>query len=174
MLKIVNFSKQYGSKIAVSNLNLLVQKGDIMGFIGKNGAGKTTTLKACMGIIRPTTGDIYVNDVSILANPIDCKREMAFVPDTPMLEEYMTGIQYLNFICDIYRVPVKTRKPIYIHGIFLGDYSQGRCLSLFFLKATVLLSMPLRSGEYSSISDKYPPVKQARHAFHAEQVSRCR
>ena len=88
MLKIVNFSKQYGSKIAVSNLNLLVQKGDIMGFIGKNGAGKTTTLKACMGIIRPTTGDIYVNDVSILANPIDCKREMAFVPDTPMLEEY--------------------------------------------------------------------------------------
>ena len=103
MLKIVNFSKQYGSKIAV-------QKGDIMGFIGKNGAGKTTTLKACMGIIRPTTGDIYVNDVSILANPIDCKREMAFVPDTPMLEEYMTGIQYLNFICDIYRVPVKTRK----------------------------------------------------------------
>ena len=110
MLKIVNFSKQYGSKIAVSNLNLLVQKGDIMGFIGKNGAGKTTTLKACMGIIRPTTGDIYVNDVSILANPIDCKREMAFVPDTPMLEEYMTGIQYLNFICDIYRVPVKTRK----------------------------------------------------------------
>ena len=65
MLKIVNFSKQYGSKIAVSNLNLLVQKGDIMGFIGRNGAGKTTTLKACMGIIRPTTGDIYVNDVSI-------------------------------------------------------------------------------------------------------------
>lgn len=58
MLKIVNFSKQYGSKIAVSNLNLLVQKGDIMGFIGRNGAGKTTTLKACMGIIRPTTGDI--------------------------------------------------------------------------------------------------------------------
>lgn len=70
MLKIVNFSKQYGSKIAVSNLNLLVQKGDIMGFIGKNGAGKTTTLKACMGIIRPTTGDIYVNDVYVKPDAI--------------------------------------------------------------------------------------------------------
>ena len=92
MLEIKNFSKKYGDKEAVSHLSLVVNDGDIMGFVGKNGAGKTTTLKACMGIITITEGDILLDGRSVVTEPIVCKRKMAYVPDTPRLEEYMTGI----------------------------------------------------------------------------------
>lgn len=103
MLEIKNFSKKYGDKEAVSSLSFVVNDGDIMGFVGKNGAGKTTTLKACMGIITLTEGDILLDGISVVKDPIVCKRSMAYVPDTPRLEEYMTGMQYLNFVCDIVR-----------------------------------------------------------------------
>lgn len=87
MLEIKNFSKKYGDKEAVSNLSFVVNDGDIMGFVGKNGAGKTTTLKACMGIITLTEGDILLDGISVVKDPIVCKRSMAYVPDTPRLEE---------------------------------------------------------------------------------------
>lgn len=96
MLEIKNFSKKYGDKEAVSHLSFVVNDGDIMGFVGKNGAGKTTTLKACMGIITITEGDILLDGISVVKEPIVCKRKMAYVPDTPRLEEYMTGMQYLS------------------------------------------------------------------------------
>ena len=110
MLEIKNFSKKYGDKEAVSHLNFVVNDGDIMGFVGKNGAGKTTTLKAGMGIITITEGDILLDGISVVKEPIVCKRKMAYVPDTPRLEEYMTGMQYLNFVCDIYQISAKERK----------------------------------------------------------------
>lgn len=96
-------------KCAVKNLSLNIQTGDIYGFIGKNGAGKTSTLKACFGIIPISNGDILLCGNSIKKKPILSKKKMAFVPDEPMIEEYMTGIQYLNFVCDIYAVPKKKR-----------------------------------------------------------------
>lgn len=95
MLEIRNLSKSYGEKKAVCNLNLIVEDGDIMGFIGKNGAGKTTTLKSCLGIVGIDKGEILLDGVSILKEPIVCKKKMAYVPDNPQLDEYMTGIQYL-------------------------------------------------------------------------------
>ena len=110
MLQIKNLSKSYGAKKAVSNLSFVVEDGDIMGFIGKNGAGKTTTLKACLGIIGIDEGEILLDGTSVLKKPMACKRKMAYVPDNPQLDEYMTGLQYLNFICDIYEVPSKMRK----------------------------------------------------------------
>lgn len=110
MLQIKNLSKSYGAKKAVSNLSFVVEDGDIMGFIGKNGAGKTTTLKACLGIIGIDEGEILLDGTSVLKEPMACKRKMAYVPDNPQLDEYMTGLQYLNFICDIYEVPSKMRK----------------------------------------------------------------
>lgn len=110
MLQIKNLSKSYGAKKAVSNLSFVVEDGDIMGFIGKNGAGKTTTLKACLGIIGIDEGEILLDGTSVLREPMACKRKMAYVPDNPQLDEYMTGLQYLNFICDIYEVPSKMRK----------------------------------------------------------------
>jgi len=112
MLEIRNLSKSYGEKKAVCNLNLIVEDGDIMGFIGKNGAGKTTTLKSCLGIVGIDKGEILLDGVSILKEPIVCKKKMAYVPDNPQLDEYMTGIQYLNFIADIYAVPSQNRKYI--------------------------------------------------------------
>ena len=110
MLQIKNLSKSYGAKKAVSNLSFVVEDGDIMGFIGKNGAGKTTTLKACLGIIGIDEGEILLDGTSVLKEPLACKQKMAYVPDNPQLDEYMTGLQYINFICDIYEVPSKMRK----------------------------------------------------------------
>ena len=109
MLEIRNLSKAYGTKIAVNNLSFTVEDGDIMGFIGKNGAGKTTTLKSCLGLIKIDSGEILLDGVSIMKNSILCKKKMAYVPDNPQLDEYLTGIQYLNFICDVYEVSQKER-----------------------------------------------------------------
>ena len=110
MLEIKNLAKTFGTKIAVDRLSFTVEDSDIMGFIGKNGAGKTTTLKSCLGIIGMDCGEILLDGISITQKPIACKKKMAYVPDNPQLDEYMTGIQYLNFICDIYETPYKERK----------------------------------------------------------------
>ena len=109
MLKIQNFSKVYDGKTAVDNLSLEVEAGDIYAFIGHNGAGKTTTIKACCGILQFEQGDIFINGLSIKESPIECKRQMAYIPDNPELYEYLSGIKYLNFVADIYGVGKKER-----------------------------------------------------------------
>lgn len=111
MLEIKNLTKIYpNGKKAVSNLNMTIDNGDLCGFIGKNGAGKTTTLKACLTIHDFEAGEILLDGISIKSAPTECKKKMAYVPDTPILETYLTGLQYLNFVCDIYEVPTHTRK----------------------------------------------------------------
>ena len=109
MLKIQNFSKVYDGKPAVDNLSLEVEAGDIYAFIGHNGAGKTTTIKSCCGILQFEQGDIFINGLSIKESPIECKRQMAYIPDNPELYEYVSGIKYLNFVADIYGVGKKER-----------------------------------------------------------------
>ncbi len=104
MLRITNLTKTYGDKVAVDNLSLHIAPGEIFGFIGHNGAGKTTTLKACCGILQFDRGEILVDGKSIQKDPIGCKQVMAYVPDNPDLYEFLTGIQYLNFVADIYGV----------------------------------------------------------------------
>lgn len=111
MLSIKNFTKTYKSgKKAVDNLNLTIEAGDIYGFIGHNGAGKTTTLKAVAGIHSFEEGDIRINGISICENPLACKQITAYIPDNPDIYEYLTGIQYLNFIADIFHISAKLRK----------------------------------------------------------------
>ena len=110
MLKIENFTKKYGDKTAVSQLDLTIGKGEIYGFIGHNGAGKTTTIKAVAGILGFEDGQIYIDGVSVKEDPIACKKKMAYIPDNPDLYEFMTGIQYLNFIADIYGVSSEVRQ----------------------------------------------------------------
>ena len=104
MLEIVNFSKSYveGRK-AVDEVSLKVEKGDIFAFVGLNGAGKSTTLKAIMGVLPFREGDILIDGVSILKDPIGCKLKMAYVPDNPEVYAYMRGIDYIKFILSIYR-----------------------------------------------------------------------
>ena len=110
VLSIRNFSKTYrGGKRAVAGLSLDICAGDIFGFIGHNGAGKTTTLKAVSGILDFEAGEIRIDGHSIQEEPMWCKERMAYLPDNPDLYEYLTGIQYLNFIGDVYRVPGKVR-----------------------------------------------------------------
>ena len=110
MLKIDHLTKTYGEKKAIDDLSLHIQAGEIYGFIGHNGAGKTTTLKAVAGILQFDAGEIIVNGRSIRTQPLDCKRDMAYIPDNPDLYEYMTGIKYLNFIADIFGVDAQTRQ----------------------------------------------------------------
>lgn len=109
MLQIKNLTKRYGDKLAVDNLSLHIMPGEIYGFIGHNGAGKTTTIKACTGILNFEEGDILIDGVSIKEKPLECKKQMAYIPDNPDMYDFMTGIGYLNFIADIFGVPEEVR-----------------------------------------------------------------
>lgn len=121
MLRIENFTKAYGEKVAVDHLTLHIAPGEIFGFIGHNGAGKTTTLKACCGILPFDSGNILIGGRSIQDDPIGCKQIMAYVPDNPDLYEFLTGIQYLDFVADIYGVSKEDRTArIEKYGKLLG------------------------------------------------------
>lgn len=111
MLEIKNLTKTYkGGKKAVSNLNISVKAGDIYGFIGHNGAGKTSTIKCIVGIHDFDKGEILINDMSVKEEPIKCKSMLAYIPDNPDIYEYLTGIQYLNFMADMYGVSAGERE----------------------------------------------------------------
>ena len=110
MLEIRNLTKVYGEKRAVDDLSLHIAPGEIYGFIGHNGAGKTTTLKSVAGILSFDSGEIEIDGVSILKNPLECKRRMAYIPDNPDLYDYMSGIKYLNLIGDVFGVDAATRR----------------------------------------------------------------
>lgn len=111
MLEIINFSKSYkNGKRAVNNVSIKVNSGEIFAFIGHNGAGKTTTIKAIVGILEFDEGDILIDGDSINIDPIKCKRKIAYIPDNPDIYEALTGIQYLNFIADIYKVSKEERE----------------------------------------------------------------
>ncbi len=110
MLQIQHLTKTYGDKTAVNDLSLHILPGEIYGFIGHNGAGKTTTLKSVAGILGFDSGDILVCGVSVRKDPIACKQRLAYIPDNPDLYDFMTGIQYLNFIADIFGVDAAKRQ----------------------------------------------------------------
>ena len=110
MLRIENLTKMYGSHAAVDHLSLHIQPGEIYGFIGHNGAGKTTTLKSVAGILPYDEGEIYIRDISIRHNPIEAKKIMAYIPDNPDLYEFMSGVQFLNFVADIFEVSQADRE----------------------------------------------------------------
>lgn len=111
MIEIKNVSKSYDGKVkALNDISFKIDNGEIFAFIGHNGAGKTTMIKSLVGILDFDSGDILINDKSIKKEPIECKREMAYVPDNPDLYENMTGLDFINFICDIYDVSLEERK----------------------------------------------------------------
>ncbi len=112
MLKIENLTKTYGEKRAVDDLTLHINPGEIYGFIGHNGAGKTTAIKSCCGILPFDQGEIFIKGMSVKENPLECKKVLAYIPDNPDLYEFMTGIQYLNFIADIFAVEADRRQTL--------------------------------------------------------------
>lgn len=112
MIEITAVSKSYsgGSKKAVDNLDLTVKPGEIFGFLGPNGAGKTTTIKMLVGLLRPDAGTIRINGYDMADQPLEAKRQIGYVPDTPEVYDRLTGLEYLNFIGDIYNVPAAARQ----------------------------------------------------------------
>lgn len=150
MIIINNVSKTYarGRVKAVNSINLEVKKGEIFGFLGPNGAGKTTTIKMITGILKPDEGQIFVNGINVVSEPIKAKKQIGFVPDNPEIFNRLTGIEYLNFIADIYEVDGKQRyKKINelaeIFGIkdalnsSIGSYSHGMKQKLIIIGALI-------------------------------------
>ena len=109
VLSIEHLTKIYGDKKAVDDLSLTIEAGEIYGFIGHNGAGKTTTLKAVAGILAFDEGEIHINENSVREKPLECKKELAYIPDNPDLYEFMSGISFLNFIADIFGIRTEDR-----------------------------------------------------------------
>lgn len=111
MIKIENVSKSYNKKNkTIDNINLEIKSGEIFGFLGPNGAGKTTTIKMITGILDIDEGDIFIDNNSITRNPIEAKKAFGYVPDSPDMFLRLRGIEYLNFMADIYDVPEDIRK----------------------------------------------------------------
>ena len=148
MLKIVDFTKNYGEKCAVDALSLEIGEGEICAFIGHNGAGKTTTLKACIGIIDFDEGDIFINGVSVKRDPMYTKSITAYIPDNPDLYPYLSGIKYLNFVADVFGVSEADRNSRIAHfadklglskdlGEKIGAYSHGMKQKLAIIAAWI-------------------------------------
>ncbi|MEK3714482.1 ABC transporter ATP-binding protein [Paenibacillus sp. FSL R7-0333] len=120
MLTIKNFTKSYkGGAKAVDDLSLEVERGDIYGFIGHNGAGKTTTIRAVVGVLDFEQGEIEIDGISIKKDPLACKAKIAYIPDNPDLYDHLTGIQYLNFIGDLFNVSKADRERL------IGQYGDA-------------------------------------------------
>ncbi len=148
MLEIKNVTKKYGNKVAINNLSLEVKDGEIFGFIGHNGAGKTTIIKAIVGIHEFDEGQILIDNKSIKDFPLECKKKIAYVPDNPDIYNSFSGIDYLNFIADIYEVSLEKREELIkkYSGMFeltesLGDliesYSHGMKQKLTIISALI-------------------------------------
>lgn len=110
MIEIKNVTKKYGDKVALKDINFTVEDGEIFAFIGHNGAGKTTLIKAIVGIHDFDEGEIKINGKSIKTDSVECKKELAYVPDNPELYESMKAIDFINFVCDMYEVPQEVRE----------------------------------------------------------------
>ena len=147
MLKIQGLTKYYGKFLAVDNLSLHVKKGEVYGFIGHNGAGKSTTIKAIVGALSFDGGDVLIDDKSIKTQDIECKQKIAYIPDNPDIYEYLTGIQYINFICDIFGVKSERNDRIKKYasafemekhlGDLISSYSHGMKQKLVLISALV-------------------------------------
>ena len=150
MIEIKNFSFTYpaAGKTAVKNLSMTIHEGDLFAFIGHNGAGKTTTIKAMVGILDFSEGDILIDGLSIKKDALKCKQIMAYIPDNPDLYDSLTGIQFLNFIGDVYNIPSDKRqaliekyaKALEIYndlGSFISSYSHGMKQKLVFVAAFI-------------------------------------
>ena len=148
MLEIKNVTKKYGNKIAIDNINFEVEDGEIFGFIGHNGAGKTTLIKSIVGIHDFEQGDILINGVSMKEEPLICKKSLAYIPDNPDIYLNLTGIDYLNFIGDIYEVEAAKRKKLieeYANlfeilpnlGDLISSYSHGMKQKLVIISALI-------------------------------------
>lgn len=148
MLKIENLTKKFGEKIAVDKLSIEVESGQICAFIGHNGAGKTTTLRCIAGITGFEEGEITIDGINVKQNPLEAKKNIAYLPDNPELYEHLKGIDYLNFIADVFNIDKSTRqqrveiyaKKLEIYnelGYPISSYSHGMKQKLALVSALI-------------------------------------
>ncbi|HLN88907.1 MAG TPA: ABC transporter ATP-binding protein [Candidatus Binatia bacterium] len=109
-VELVGVTKRYNEILAVNNMNLTINTGEIFALLGPNGSGKSTTLKMLLGLVQPTAGSINVLDVDVQKNPVAVKQQVGYVPESPNVYEFLTGIEYLDFIADIYGVPTAEKQ----------------------------------------------------------------
>lgn len=178
MIKVENFTKKYGNKIAANDITFEVKPGEIFGFLGPNGAGKTTTIKAIVGLLKPDSGKISVSGVDVINDGVESKKKFTFVPDNPDIYESMTGYQYLNFLANVYEVSEEERKArvekyarlFEIEGD-LNDYIQGFSHGM---KQKVALIGALISDPDVLILDEPMVGLDAKSAFNLKQLMRER
>jgi ABC-2 type transport system ATP-binding protein len=145
-----DLSKTYskGDVKAVDNINLNIKSGEIFGFLGPNGAGKTTTIKMIVGLLKPDNGSIFVNGIDVWEKPIDAKKQISYVPDSPEIYDKLKGIEYLNFIADMYEIPKEIRQERmekyleifnlkHAMGDIIGSYSHGMKQKLVLISALI-------------------------------------
>ncbi len=136
MIKFINVTKNYGKLVAVNNLNLEIKRGEIFGFLGPNGAGKTTTIKMLCGLVVPTYGEIYIDGITLKNNPVEYKKKFAYIPDKPFVFEKLRGIEYIEFIANLYDVDSHKFKELFTRYVklfemedylndFIESYSHG-------------------------------------------------
>lgn len=149
MLKIRNLSKYFGNIKAVDDISFDVYDGEIFGFLGPNGAGKTTTIKIISGILKPDSGNIFLDDIDIIKKPVESKKKISYIPDEPFVYDYLTAREFLNFISEIYEIPDSDTKINHLLEFFnlkeyenqlLKNYSHGMKQKL--LIASIILRKP--------------------------------
>ncbi|MBC8591329.1 ABC transporter ATP-binding protein [Wansuia hejianensis] len=178
MLKIENISKSYGkgSVKAVDNIDLEIKSGEIFGFLGPNGAGKTTTIKMIVGLLKPDGGKISIDGVDVWDSPLEAKSKISYVPDNPEIYDKLKGIEYLNFIADMYEIPKEERiKDIEYYtklfniehalGDIIGSYSHG-------MKQKIVLTSALITNPDLFILDEPMVGLDPKSAFNLKEIMR--
>ena len=178
MLRLENISKSYNKGVikAVDNINLDIKKGEIFGFLGPNGAGKTTTIKMIVGLLKPDSGKVTVGTVDAWQEPIEAKSMISYVPDNPEIYDRLKGIEYLNFMGDMYGIPKEEREKklnYYLElfsikdavGDLIASYSHG-------MKQKIVLIGALLSNPDLFILDEPMVGLDPKSAFNLKEIMR--
>ena len=150
-LKLHSLFKSYGDVKAVRGIDLKVNKGEILGLLGPNGSGKSTTMKMVLGILKPDSGEVYVFGELLAGAPVELKKKLGYVPETPQLYEFLTGIEYIDFVAEMYGVPPAERKERisqFLEGLqlaghqneLISGYSQGMKQKVALISALISTS----------------------------------
>lgn len=179
MLRIEHLTKEYGDNQLIEDLSLHIMPGEIYGLIGHNGSGKTTTLKCCSGVKQPRSGEIYIDGVSIQTKPLPCKSKISYIPENPDLYVFMTGIQFLNFVADIYHISTEARQEQIEHYATLFELMDvlSQSISVYSLgtrKKLLIIAALMHKPKLLIVDEPFISLDpKAVHLFSAEMRVLC-
>lgn len=179
MLRIEHLTKEYGDNQLIEDLSLHIMPGEIYGLIGHNGSGKTTTLKCCSGVKQPRSGEIYIDGVSMQTKPLPCKSKISYIPENPDLYVFMTGIQFLNFVADIYHISTEARQEQIEHYATLFELTDvlSQSISVYSLgtrKKLLIIAALMHKPKLLIVDEPFISLDpKAAHLFSAEMRVLC-